>query len=115
MTSIRTGSLLIGLGAFKAMVGVAVFWPEVVGIVREGVLGTVTDTGSRAAALWFLFAAGLMMLLGHAVLEGERNGRHPSRPFAVGLFCVAAFAVILMPENGAWLMFPIAIVAYRRG
>ncbi len=115
MPRIYTGTLLLGLGAFKALVGVAVYWTVLVEVARDGVVATVSDTGTPAAALWFLFAAGLMMLLGHCVRAGEQHGRSPSRGFAVGLFGVAAFAVTLMPENGAWLMFPIAVLAFRRG
>ncbi|MSP60686.1 MAG: hypothetical protein EXR72_10160 [Myxococcales bacterium] len=76
--TVRTGHMLIGLGLLKAVVGVAVYSRELGDLGREGVFATVTDAGTRGAALWFLLAAGLMILLGWVVADGERHGRPPS-------------------------------------
>lgn len=112
---VRVGTLIAGLGVFKIAVGLGVYRAEVRRIVLAGVLATVTDQSIAAALLWFLFAGGLLVLLGLVVAELERDQRHPiPRALAPGLAILGISACILMPENGAWLLLPIAGVAWHR-
>lgn len=48
--AIRTGTLLVGLGAFKIAVGVGVYFPEVQRIFGEGGVATVSDQSVGAVA-----------------------------------------------------------------
>ena len=111
----RTGTLLAALGAFKVAVGLAVYSDEVRRIVAGGGLATVSDQSVGAALLWFLFGGGGMFaLLGLVVREGEVRGHGVPRVLGPGLAVLALFAVFLMPENGAWLILPIAALAHVR-
>ncbi len=112
--TVRTGTLIAGLGALKIAVGIGVYRAEVVRIVSEGGFATVTDHSAGAALLWFLFAGGLLVLLGLVVAEGERQGRPVPSALAPGLAILGFVAVFLMPENGAWLLFPLAALAAAR-
>ena len=111
--NIGIGTLLTSLGAFKALVGLVVYRDALAAITHPGGW-PLRDQSVGAAALWFLFAAGLLVTLGVCVRALEQRGATP--PAALGwlLAAVAAIAVALMPENGAWLIFPIAALVVVR-
>ncbi|MBI5516148.1 MAG: hypothetical protein HY909_20355 [Deltaproteobacteria bacterium] len=104
----RAGALILAVGVLKLAVGVVVYREELARIARAGVFGAVQgDQSVGAAAVWFLFAGGLLVLLGAVVLEGEREGRPPSLRTGIGLVAVGLGAVALMPASGAWLLLPL--------
>jgi hypothetical protein len=111
---IRSGDLLVALGVLKVAVGAFVYRSQIAEIAREGFIAAVPDLDVRAAALWFLFAGGLFVVMGIAVGDAERAGQPPSRRFGVALAVVALLAAALMPASGVWLVFPIAALVIRR-
>ncbi len=114
--NIGIGNLLLGLGCFKAVVGLAVYWDALRAVAQPGGW-PIADQSVGAAALWFLVAAGLLVALGLSVRSLEQRGGMPTAAFGWFLAAVALGAVALMPANGAWLIFPIAalVVVRARG
>ena len=113
---IGIGTLLLVLGTFKASVGLIVYRDALSAVAQPGGW-PVRDHSVGAAALWFLFAAGLLVALGLSVRALEQRAGTPPAIFGWMLAAVALGAVALMPENGAWLILPIAglvVVRARR-
>lgn len=114
--SVQSGQLLFATGVLHSAVGLVVYRAEVADILRRGLLGAVPDDHTPgAAALWFLTAGLMMMVLGSLYRWIEGHLRQ-TLPFAAGVWLlgVAGFVVVLMPQSGAWLIAVQAVLIMVR-
>ncbi|HZI14694.1 MAG TPA: DUF6463 family protein [Myxococcus sp.] len=115
---VTTGTLLMLIGGGHQAVGLVLFRPQLLEMLRAGVFDTVGgDTSERAAAFWFLAMGFALMLVGWLCRWVEREpGRSLPAGLGWGLLGLGLFCVIPMPVTGAWVLFPVGfLVLFRAG
>ena len=108
---------LLGIAFLHTLFAVIVLGPFMLTMLRAGLFNSVkTDTGAGVTAWFFLFGI-LLALLALPVHALEKAGMALPKPLGWGLFGLALLGVVLMPDSGFWLVFPLAfaIIAGKTG
>ena len=96
------------------VVGMMFFGTTYMEMISNGLLSTVIDEKTGAAA-WFLLFGFLLFIVSFliAVIENH-NGLEIPNSIAIALFILTTLGVILMPASGFWLVYPAVVVIVLR-
>ena len=75
-------------------------------IANAGFFGTVAGQVLRGHAAWFLLFGPVLVLVGAALDALEKARLRPPLLLGVGMLLLTAFALVLMPRSGFWLILP---------
>lgn len=109
------GKYIAGVGIIHCVFGLVVFRGTFAGLIRDGLLNTVSWQPDRGFAFWFVTVGFFWILLGAVIDQYERGGHPLPRYLGPGLGAIALTAVVIMPLSGWWLFFiPAAALSLRR-
>ena len=106
MTKRWVGRWIVLVGAIHCAFGAVVFIEPLSGILRDGLWNAVSGYQGRPLAFWFELAGILMVLLGIAVDQIEKNQQTISGFLSFGFAILTVLAIVAMPMSGGWLLAP---------
>lgn len=108
------GKYIAGVGVVHSVFGLILFRGVFAGLLRDGLVNTVSRQPDRGFAFWFVDIGFFWILLG-AVLDRCERGGHPLPRFlGAALGALALAGAVIMPVSGWWLFFiPAAALLFR--
>ena len=100
------GRWIVLVGVIHCVFGAVVFIEPLSGILRDGLWNAVSGYPGRPLAFWFELAGILMILLGIAVDQIEKNQQTISGFLVFGFAILTVLAIVAMPMSGGWLLIP---------
>ena len=100
------GRWIVFVGVIHCAIGAVVFIEPLSEILRDGLWNAVSGYPGRPLAFWFELVGILMVLLGIAVDQFERNQQTISGFLAFGFAILTVLAIVAMPMSGGWLLVP---------
>jgi len=107
----HSGTLLITTGVLHLCIVLVLYKEIYMQIISDGLFNTIGNNPTRAAAIWNL-TVGIILILWGITLQQYQNKTKKPAPVSIG-YGLLAFSVILciiMPQSGAWLFLPQAII-----
>lgn len=118
LSRVRVGTWVLAVGAVHLAATPVFFGDAVRSVVDGGVLFSVeADPGAttlRASGFWYATTGVAVMALGLQSQHSERQLGSPAPALAPALLGLGAWGVLLDPQGGFWLFFPLAALAWRR-
>src|SRR5918997_7099034 len=109
------GTWLERIAVAHAAVGLTLYRAPLAEIVRDRVIGTVSDHGERATAFWYMIGAPLLWISGRLLCRAEANDDAIAQRYAGSMLVAAgATGAAAMPVSGFWAVVAVGIGALRR-
>lgn len=99
------------------IVGIIVYWQQIIDIANDGVINAVKPQlyANRAAAFWFFLFGVLMFMIAQLMNWLIRNkGIDIPKFVGIHLLVISLIGVCLLPVSGFWLIIPQAIIILRK-
>ena len=74
-------------------------------LFQNGFINAISTT-RLALAVWFFLFGQLLLMLGQAVMQIEKQQQTITKALSYNLALMTIFGVVVMPISGIWLMFP---------
>lgn len=112
------GTLMVAVGAFHEVAGLAIYRSPLVEMLRAGAVDTVLPNldpafHGRQAAFWFMIAGPVLVMLGALAAWAER--RVGTLPAWLGwsLLVLTIIGTAMFPNSAFWALFVPAFVIIR--
>lgn len=108
------GKYIAGVGIIHSVFGLVFFRATFAGLLRDGLVNTVSRQPDRGFAFWFVMTGFFWMLLGAVLDEYEGETHCLPRFLGPALGALALVSAVIMPQSGWWLFFlPVAALLFR--
>lgn len=108
----HVGNVTMAFAGIHVVVGVVLFGPFLLGIVRAGPgAGQPGWSFGMLAAFWFLVWSWPLFLLGYMARWAQARIGHLPAALGWGLISVASISVVFGPVSGLWLFIPFGVLA----
>ncbi|WP_122818276.1 DUF6463 family protein [Nocardioides pantholopis] len=118
LSRVRIGTWLLAVGAVHLAATPVFFGDALRSVVEGGVLFSVEAdaeaTTLRASGFWYATSGVAVMALGLLSRHSESQLGSPAPVLPPTLLGLGAWGVLLDPQSGFWLFFPIAVLAWLR-